>query len=378
MTASQTTRGPVLRYAILGVGGVIGPSHVKALQQIPEAQIVGVADTKPNPAQARAEEIGCPFYSDHNALLADLKPDVVAIATPHPDHAPLAVDAFAHGAHVLVEKPMADHIAQADAMIEAADKAGKLLGVNFQHRFRPVIERAKALIDQGVVGPLVRTLCIEPWYRPAAYYRSAGWRGTWQGEGGAILMNQGPHPLDLFCYLAGSPARVTGWIRTRYHAIEAEDTAQAMVEYPNGAPGYLALSTAEMGLKRRLEIVGENAALELVGDQLTITRLKPGMREHMATCDTMFGSPETEVETETLPGDAGAHLAVHRDFYRAIVDGRPPRCDGRDGAKSLELANAIILSSFEGRAVSLPLDRAAYAALLADLRSGKRRLKTED
>lgn len=376
MTASQqTTSGPPLRYAIIGVGGVIGPAHIKALQQIREAEIVGVSDIDGARAQARAQEIGCPSYTDHNAMLAELKPDVAVIATPHPAHAPLAIDALAHGAHVLVEKPMADHVAQADAMIQAADEAGRILAVNFQHRFRPVIERAKALIDAGAVGPLVRTLCIEPWYRPAAYYRSAGWRGTWEGEGGAILMNQGPHPLDLFCYLAGSPARVTGWIRTRYHAIQAEDTAQAMVEYPNGAPGYLALSTAEFGLQRRLEIVGENAALELVGDQLTITHIKPNMREHMATSEAMFGSPETEVETATLPGDAGAHLAVHRDLYRAIVEGGQPRCDGREGAKSLELANAIILSSFEERPVNLPLDRAAYAALLADLRTGKRRLK---
>ena len=179
MTATQETPpGPVLRYVIIGVGGVIGPSHIKALKQLPEAQIVGVADIDAGRAQARAQEIGCPWYTDHQAMLADLKPDVAVITTPHPSHAPLTVDAFAHGAHVLVEKPMADHVGEADAMIRAADKAGKLLGVNFQHRFRPIIERAKALIDAGAVGPLVRTLCIEPWYRPAAYYRSAGWRGT--------------------------------------------------------------------------------------------------------------------------------------------------------------------------------------------------------
>ncbi len=376
MTApSATPAGPVLRYTIIGVGGVIGPSHVNALRQMPEAQIVAVTDIDPARAEARAQPMGCPWYTDHRAMLADLKPDVAVITTPHPFHASLAVDAFAHGAHVLVEKPLAVHVAEADAMIRAADEAGKLLAVNFQQRFRPVVERAKALLDSGAIGPLVRTLCIEPWYRPAAYYRSAGWRGTWRGEGGAVLMNQGPHPLDLFCYLAGSPGRVTGWIRTRYHAIEAEDTAQALLEYPNGAPGYLALSTAETGLKRRLEIVGENGALELVGDQLTITRLTPSLREHMATCEAMFAAPESHTETVSLPGDGGGHLAVHRDLYRAITEGGQPRCDGRGGARSLELANAIILSSFEERPVPLPLDRAAYAALLGELQTGKRRLK---
>jgi predicted dehydrogenase len=260
-STESTTGGPVLRYVIIGVGGVIGPSHIKALKQMPEAQIVGVSDIDAERAKPRAEEIGCPWYTDHKAMLAELKPDVAIITTPHPFHAPLALDAFAAGAHVLVEKPIAVQVAEADQMNQAADAAGRLLAVNFQQRFRPVIERAKALMDSGEIGPIVRTLCIEPWYRPAAYYKSAGWRGTWKGEGGAVLMNQGPHPLDLFCYLAGPPAKVSGWLRTRYHEIEAEDTAQAMLEYANGAPGYLALSTAETGLKRRMEIVGENGRL---------------------------------------------------------------------------------------------------------------------
>lgn len=376
MTVYQESNpAPLLRCVIIGVGGVIGPSHINALKQMPEVQLVAVADIDAARAQARATEIGCPWYTDHRAMLAEHKPDVAAITTPHPFHAPLAVDAFAYGAHVLVEKPLAVHVGEADQMIQAADQAGRILAVNFQQRFRPVIERAKWLMESGAIGPIVRTLCIEPWYRPAAYYRSAGWRGTWRGEGGAILMNQGPHPLDLFCYLAGRPARVTGWIRTRYHEIEAEDTAQAMFEYPNGAPGYLALSTAETGLKRRLEIVGENGALELVGDQLTITHLKPNMREHMATAKGMFEAPETQVETVSLPGDGGGHLAVYRDLYRAIVEGGQPRCNGREGAMSLELANAIIQSSFEERTLTLPLDRAAYAALLADLQAGKRKIK---
>ncbi|MCW5850539.1 MAG: Gfo/Idh/MocA family oxidoreductase [Anaerolineae bacterium] len=376
MPASQETNASrILRCVIIGVGGVIGPSHIKALKQMPEAELVAVADIDAARAQARAQEIGCPWYTDHRAMLAEHKPDVAVITTPHPFHAPLAVDAFAFGAHVLVEKPLAVHVGAADQMIQAADQAGRLLVVNFQQRFRPVIERAKALMESGAIGPIVRTLCIEPWYRPSAYYRAAGWRGTWRGEGGAVLMNQGPHPLDLFCYLAGPPARVTGWIRTRYHAIEAEDTAQAMVEYPNGAPGYLAMSTAETGLTRRLEIVGENGALELAGDQLTVTRLTPDMPEHMATATGMFEAPAAQVETITLPGDGGGHLAVYRDLYRAIVEGGRPRCDGRDGAMSLELANAIILSSFEERTVRLPLDRAAYVALLADLQAGKRRIR---
>lgn len=371
---TDTPSGPRLRYAIVGVGGIIAPNHIRALAAIPEAELVAVADIDPARGEPRAAEIGCAYYRDHHVLLADVRPDVVVITTPHPSHAAIARDSFAAGAHVLVEKPIAVQVSEADAMIQAADGAGRLLAVSFQQRFRPVIEQARALVDSDTIGPLVRALCVEPWYRPAVYYRSARWRGTWQGEGGGVLLNQAPHSLDLLCYLAGTPRRVWGWTRTRVHAIETEDTAQAMLEFDNGAPGYLTMSTAETGLQQRLQVVGENGAFEIIGDTLTVYRWQPGMREHMATATGMFSQPSATTETLHLPGDGGGHLAVHRDLYRAITEGGRPRTDGREALKSLELANAITLSSLSDQAVTLPIDRAAYAALLNDLRAGQRRL----
>ncbi len=364
--------GPTLRYVIIGAGAGIVSTHLRALRQLPEAAIVGMADIDPARGGARAAEVGCPFFADHRELLARLRPDVAVITTPHPFHAAVAIDCFAMGAHVLTEKPIAVEVAEADRMIAAADAAGRLLAVNFQQRFRPVVERARALLDEGAIGPLVRTLCVEPWYRTDAYYRAAGWRGTWRGEGGSVLMNQAPHPLDLFCHLAGLPATVWGWARTRYHPIEAEDTAQAMLEYPNGAPGYFTASTAEAGLPRRLEVVGERGAFELVGEGLTIYRFDPALPEHMRTSQEHFLGPRVEVERLDLPGNGGGHLAVHLDLYAAIVEGGQPRANGREALLSLELANAITYSSFTGAPVTLPLDRAAYAALLDDLKAGRR------
>jgi predicted dehydrogenase len=302
-------------------------------------------------------------------MLAELRPDVAVICAPHPFHMALALDCFAAGAHVLVEKPIAVTVAEADRMIDAAADAGRLLAVNFQQRFRPLIERARALIDAGEVGPLVRVLCVEPWFRTAAYYRSAGWRGTWRGEGGGVLLNQAPHSLDLLIHLAGMPTKVWGWTRTLRHAIECEDSAQAMLEFANGAPGYLNMSTVEAGQKR-LQVVGERAALELAGDQLSITRFSPSLREHMLNSPQLFEAPKLNVETEILPGDGGGHLAIYRDLEAAIASGGRPCADGVEGRQSLELANAIILSSFAERAVTLPLDRAEYDALLEDLRRG--------
>ncbi len=371
--ATRPAETPPLRYVIIGCAAGIAPLHLQALAQLPAASIVGMSDIDATRGAARAAEVGCPFFVDHREMLAALHPDIAVICTPHPTHAPLALDCFAAGAHVLVEKPMAVEVAEADAMITAAAAAGRVLAVNFQQRFRPAIERARALIEAGELGELVRVLCIEPWYRPAAYYRSAAWRGTWAGEGGGVLMNQAPHTLDLLCHLAGMPAKVWGWTRTLCHAIECEDTAQAMLEYPNGAPGYLYISTIEAGVKRRMQIIGDRAALELAGEQLTIYRFTPSLSAYRATSTELFSAPGTTAEVVELPpGDGGGHLAVHRDLQTAIIEQRRPRCDGPEGLMSLELANAVILSSYTDRAMTLPLDRAAYTALLADLKAGRR------
>jgi UDP-N-acetyl-2-amino-2-deoxyglucuronate dehydrogenase len=365
--------GPLVRYAIIGCAAGIVPTHLQALARLPGAQIVGMSDISAERGAARAAQVGCRFFVDHRALLAELRPDVAVICTPHPFHAPIALDCFEAGAHVLVEKPMAVEVAEADTMIAGAEAAGRILAVNFQQRFRPAIASVRQLIDAGELGSLLRVLCVEPWFRPAVYYRSASWRGTWAGEGGGVLMNQAPHTLDLLCYLAGLPSKVWGWTRTVVHAIETEDTAQAMLEYANGASGYLNINTVEAGLQRRLQIVGDRAAVELVGDQVTIYRFAPALSEYRATTTEMFGAPRVTTEVIEAPGDGGGHLAIYRDLQEAILEGRQPRCDGQEGRMSLELASAIILSSYHDRAVTLPLDRAVYSALLAELKQGDKR-----
>jgi UDP-N-acetyl-2-amino-2-deoxyglucuronate dehydrogenase len=360
-----------LRFVVIGVAASIFPTHRRA-QIEAGVNVVAACDIRAEPGRQRAAEIGCAFYEDYRAMLTETRPDVAVIVTPHPLHPSMAIDCLRAGCHVLTEKPMAVDVASADQMIAEADKNQRILAINFQQRFRPVIEKARALIQEGALGPLVRTLSIEPWYRTAYYYRTATWRATWVGEGGGVLMNQAPHTLDLLCYLAGMPRKVWGWTRTRYHAIEVEDTAQAMLEYPNGAPGYLTVSTVEAGVQPRVQIIGEQGALELVGNQLTIHRFAPSTREFMAASTEMFASPQASVETLDLPDTSGGHLAVYRDLTTAIAEGRPPRADGRQGLMSLELANAITLSSHTNQPATLPLDRAAYSELLSSLRAGQR------
>ena len=365
---------PDLRFGMIGSAAGIAASHVKALTQLPGASIVGMADVAVERGEARAREVGCPFFADYRAMLDTVRPDVAVICAPHPFHAALAIDCLEAGAHVLVEKPLAVSVSEADAMIAAADRAGHLLAVCFQQRFRPVVEHARALIESGAIGDIVRVLCVEPWFRTQFYYDSAAWRGTWRGEGGGVLMNQGPHPLDLLCHLVGAPAKVWGWVRAQGHAIECEDVAHALLEYPNGAPGYIYFSTVEAGSERRMEIVGDRSALVIIFDHLTIHRFAMPLSEYRATAPEMWGQPQIHTETLHLPGDGGGHLAVYLDLARAIAEGRRPRCDARQARMSLELANAVILSGVTGQAVSLPLDSQAYDALLDDLKSGRRTL----
>ena len=259
-------------------------------------------------------------------------------------------------------------------MIEAAERAGRILAVNFQQRFKPIIERARAIVMGGEIGPLVRVLVVEPWLRTDAYYRLSTWRGTWVGEGSAVLLNQSPHTLDLLCHLAGEPHKVWGWIHTLHHPIECEDTFQAMLEFTNGAPGYITSSTGEAGVPGTIQIIGDRGALQIAGDKLSIYRFSPSLKQHIQTSKEPFGQPAAEVMVEDLPGDAGAHVAVYKDLIAAIQENRQPRSDGRQGLMSLELANAITMSSFAERAVTMPLDRAEYKSLFDDLKSGRKKL----
>jgi predicted dehydrogenase len=357
-----------LRYGVIGAG-VVAPLHVQAIAALDDAELVGIAAHDRELAVARAQEAGCPWFVDHRQLLA-LEPDVVVVCTPHPSHPPLAIDALGSGAHVLVEKPLAVEAREADTMIDAADRAGRLLGVCFQQRFRPVIVAAHALVASGRLGELIRVSIVDPLYRPNSYYGTADWRGTWVGEGGGVLMNQAPHTLDLLCHLAGPPATVWGLSRRRSQPMEAEDTATALVEYRNGAVGTIAVSTVEPGVQR-IELVGDRGRIEITGEALTVERFEPPLSEHLPTAADMFEQPALVSEDVTLPAGAGDHFDVHRDFAAAIRGRTEPRVPARDARWSLELANAIVLSTHTGQAVPLPVDRAAYAALLADLRSGR-------
>jgi predicted dehydrogenase len=354
-----------LRYGLIGAG-VIAPLHLEAIAALDDVELIGIGALTEEEVAPLAAEAGCPWFVDHRELLA-LSPDVVVVCTPHPSHPALTIASLEAGAHVLVEKPLAVEAREADDMIDAAERSGRTLGVCFQQRFRPVIAAAHALIADGRLGDLIRTSIVDPLYRPNSYYRAAAWRGTWIGEGGGVLMNQAPHTLDLLCHLAGSPARVWGVAQRRSQPMETEDTATALLEYANGAVGTIAVSTTEPGIQR-IELVGDRGRIEIVGETIAFHRFEPAVSEHLRTATGMFDAPASVAEPVELPAGGGSHLDVHVDFAAAVRAGSEPRVPARSALCSLELANAIVLSSYTREAVELPVDRDAYAALLAELR----------
>src|SRR5579859_1074293 len=345
--------------------------HAPALQAH-NIDIVGVCDVNLAAAERQAERLGCPYFADHQALLAATRPDAVAVLAPHPFHPSIAIDCLAEGAHVLVEKPIAVQVADADRMIDAAHQAHKLLAVNLQHRTRAEIRTAKKLIESGRLGQIQRVEMVAIWTRTASYYDQAGWRGTWQGEGGGVLMNQSPHTLDLVCHLVGQPSRVVAWNRTLFHHIETEDTSLAMLEWPDGALGTLLVSTAQAGEPERLEIGGTRGVLQLTRGGLRLFEAETDLRAFLADNPEPFAKPRLEPREVALEAGSGDHTAIYANFLAAIAHGAELVADGAQGRMSLELANALIYSSAQHSEVPLPLDRAAYSELLDRLRAGSR------
>ena len=365
-----------LRHVVIGIGGAVFTEHVPALA-LPTVEVVAVSDINVEKGKQRADQLHCAFYQDYHQMLAETRPDVAVIITPPVLHASMTIDCLEAGCHVLVEKPMAIQVAEADAMIEAATRNQRLLGVIFQHRFRPEIRTAHKLLQEGLLGNIQRVDLTAIWTRSHAYFAQAPWRGTWAGEGGGVLPTQGSHSLDALTYLAGMPVRMVAWTRRLLHDIQAEDTAHAMLEWENGALGSVHISSAEAeplktagtaaDAPERLKIVGTAGTLEIDRGTLVVELLDMDMREYVANSPTTFGSPASRRNPMILENGKGSHSEIYQSFHNAILHGGSSYGDGVQGRMELELANAMTYSSYKGCEVEFPLDRQGYADLLNDL-----------
>jgi predicted dehydrogenase len=352
-----------VRFGIVGTGG-IGHHHMNYFKELKRAELTCVCDIKPDLVKRVGQERGVPAFAHPGELIASGLCDAIIIGTPHYAHATVGIAAMNAGLHVLTEKPMTVQTGMADRMIEAARKNKVKLAVMFQRRTDPLWKKAKSIIVSGALGELQRTCMIEPHYRTQAYYDSGDWRATWVGEGGGVMMNQAPHSLDAFVWLGGMPSKVVGKTATRGHRIEVEDCASALLTYPNGATGYLTTSTCEYPGTAVFQFVGDKAVLELRDNVLRIGISAPGAGEYSRTTSESWGTPQAAWSEVKVPQESHGHRFITQNFIDALLDGAKIIAPPEEAILSLELANAITVSSELGREVDIPLRRKLFDDVL--------------
>ncbi|MFH2068453.1 MAG: Gfo/Idh/MocA family oxidoreductase [Candidatus Omnitrophota bacterium] len=357
-----------IRMGVVGCG-VMGQEHIKNINELPETRLAAVSDVNPETARKVGAENNVPYFGDYRKLIKSGLCDAILIATPHYFHHEIGIAAFKSGLHVLSEKPITVKVADADAFLLAAKKSKKIFGVMFQQRTLPEIRLAREIIKSGRLGEIRRTLMINAHYRSQAYYDSAGWRGTWLGEGGGVLLNQSPHGIDLFMLLAGLPSRVTAKTRTRMHKIEVEDESEALLEYPNGAWGYYYTSTCEHPASPIfMEIVGDSGKIVLTEKELKLFTFEPSISEHNATAKTMWGGPKVKEEKLIPPKSETGHKEIIRNFCATILGREELIAPGAEGLWSIEFINALILSGKKNKPTDIPVNRKEYDKLLDGLK----------
>ncbi len=357
-----------IKYGVVGVG-IIGRVHVDVAAKLKETELVAIADVNIANAKAVAEKYHVRWYQNYVEMLEKEKLDAISICTPHNLHYPIAMKALEYNTHVLVEKPMALSVKEADEMIAKARRLDLKLGVVFQHRTKPLSISIKRLIEEGKLGELYRALLEYCTYRDQRYYRSGPWRGTWKGEGGGVLINQAIHFIDLFQWFIGKkPSRLAAFINTLTHEIEVEDLASAVIEFEGGTQGVIHVSSFDMPSFARFDIRGDNGIIVVEDNRGRIAWNKPPIKESIISSLKERAKPIVKWE-DILPSHIkeSGHQMVIKDFALAIINDQEPMVNGEEGRKSLEIVNAIILSGIKNKIVKFPVDRHEYEKLLTEL-----------
>lgn len=347
-----------MRYALIGCGR-ISPNHIGAAKQN-GLEIAALCDLVPEAAKALAEQFsleGVPVYTDYREMISAQKPELVAIATESGKHAAIALDCIARGCNVIIEKPIALSMADADAIIEAAGKYGVTVCANHQNRFNRSVQLIREALEAGRFGKLSHGAAHVRWNRGKGYYEQAPWRGTWEQDGGC-LMNQCIHNIDLLRWMMGDEVEeVTAYTDRLLHPyLEAEDLGMAMVKFRNGSYGLIEGTTNVYGknLEETLYLFGEKGMAKAAGASVNTI-------EEWRFADGLDDPEEVKKRfSENPPNVYGfGHAPLYADVVDAIRTGRKPLVDAEAGKRALELVLAIYLSAKEHRAVKLPLGNVA-------------------
>lgn len=367
-----------VRFGIIGIGKM-GSLHCLRFTHglIKNGVLTAVCDISPERkawAEKHLASKGVEFFDDYKSLIDSGKADAVLVATPHYDHPVIATYALSKGLHTLIEKPAGVYTKAIRELNEfAATKPELTFGIMYNQRTNKLYRFAKELVETGRLGEMKRiNWIITNWYRPQAYYDQGGWRGTWAGEGGGVLINQCPHQLDLFQWLGGMPSMIRGYAKVGMHRnINVENDVTAYMEYPNGATGVFITSTHDFPGTNRLEIDGDKGKIVIENNKLVFTELEVAESVFNATNKKFMPSiPSHKIVKkmskagELIMNVFAQHTGIINNFTNHIVNGEPLIAPGEDGIRGLTISNAIHLSSWTGEAVTLPIDEDKFIAEL--------------
>ena len=356
-----------IKLGIIGIGNM-GSGHASNIKngECPDIEITAIADNNSERlAWAKEQEYGenIKFFDNAIDMLDSGVIDSCLIAVPHYDHTVFAIECMKRNIHIMVEKPAGVYTKQVIEMNEEAQKHPEVVfGMMFNQRTNCIYRKLRELVQSGEYGEIRRTnWIITDWYRPQAYYNSGGWRATWSGEGGGVLLNQCPHQLDLWQWICGMPKKIQAHLHYgKWHDIEVEDDVTAYVEYENGATGVFITTTGDAHGTNRFEIQMDRAKFVVENNSLFMEEYEISEPEFSKTNTVPFatmGSKKCIVETD---GKNLQHIGVLNAWSNAILNGGELVARGEEGINGLTLSNAMHLSSFLGREVELPLDHELY------------------
>ena len=366
-----------VRIGIIGLGGM-GANHAKSIVEgkVPRMRLTAVADNRDSRLEWAKENLPAEVqhFSDGKELIDSGVCDAVFVSTPHYQHPEFVIYALEHGLHAISEKPAGVYTKQVREMNEAAEKSDKVFAIMFNQRTNCVYRKLHEMMNSGELGALKRVnWIITDWYRTQSYYDAAGWKATWDGEGGGVLLNQCPHQLDLLQWLCGLPVKVRAFCHeAKWHDIEVEDDVTAYMEFANGATGVFVTTTGDAPGTNRLELTFEMGKIICEHDKLSFDRLSVNEREFCKTEPNGFAKPQMEhIEVET-DGLNEQHVGVLKAFAGRILDGTPLVAEGKEGIHALMLSNAMYLSSWLEQTVELPIDENVFLAELNKRRSASK------
>lgn len=353
-----------IKIGIIGIGNM-GTSHAKNFMEgkCPDIELVAVADTNPARLVWAQENLpGVARFSTAEKMLDSGLLDACVVAVPHYDHPVYAKECFKRHIHVIVEKPAGVYTKQVREMNEEAAKSDVVFAMMFNQRTNPMYIKMREILKSGELGEIRRTnWLITKWFRSQYYYDSGAWRATWSGEGGGVLLNQCPHQLDLWQWICGMPKKVDVKMHFgKWHDIEVEDDVTAYVEYPNGAVGLFVTTTGDCPGSNRFEVTCEKGRIIAEDKRLIVTRLSESLNGFYKNEKGAFGAPEKTNEIFEFEDNGPQHVGVFNAFADKILGKGELIAAGEEGINGLTISNAMHLSAFTGKSVTLPLDEDLY------------------